>query len=238
MNENEQNFKEYNAIIHRLNELKIDKPEISRAQIQAATGVSASAVQQWYTRGKVKLENLKKIAELYGVSYRWLATGEGSREEGAEGEPPEGYCAVPLSSLEFAAGDGIEAPAWIEDGSAAPVYYRLDYLHALGGVPALCRRVKVAGDSMQPTINDGDTVLIEAQRETMPGAAPVIDGAIYAISIGQALRIKRLAKIKGGYLVTSDNELYPSETYTGEDLKDFRIYGRALELTRQLSKRS
>ena len=61
-----------------------------------------------------------------------------------------------------------------------------------------------------------------------------MDGRIYAISIGNDMKIKRLSKTKNGVIVRSDNPDYPDETYTGEECDSIRVYGRVAQLIRDV----
>ena len=81
---------------------------------------------------------------------------------------------------------------------------------------------------MEPTLNDGDTVLVVNQVER------IIDGAIYVFSVRNEMMIKRLYRRANGTIVIhSDNDdgRYVDEVMTPEDQERecFRIYGRAIE---------
>jgi len=57
--------------------------KLSQASLSRRLGVTASAVAQWEsTRGTTPgVDRLRKIALITGVSFEWLATGEGSAFE-------------------------------------------------------------------------------------------------------------------------------------------------------------
>ncbi len=80
--------------------------------------------------------------------------------------------------------------------------------------------LEATGDSMLPTISDGDLVLIDESDKTE------IDG-IFAYVQGDFARIKRLRFMMGGKIeIVSDNEIYSSETLSRSDLEQFHIIGR------------
>ncbi len=80
--------------------------------------------------------------------------------------------------------------------------------------------LEATGDSMLPTISDGDLVLIDESDKTE------IDG-IFAYVQGDFARIKRLRFMMGGKIeIVSDNEIYSSETLSKSDLEQFHIIGR------------
>lgn len=82
------------------------------------------------------------------------------------------------------------------------------------------------GQSMEPTINHCDSVLIDLRVNTFD---QVISGKIYAFIANKELRIKRLFKtINGGLRIVSDNNdktTFPDETLQPEELNAIQIKG-------------
>ena len=58
------------------------------------------------------------------------------------------------------------------------------------------------------------------------------DGHLYVLAIAGQLKIKRLASVKGGIEVRSDNPTYGTETYKGDELSQIKIFGKVLEISR------
>jgi transcriptional regulator with XRE-family HTH domain len=80
--------------------------------------------------------------------------------------------------------------------------------------------IRVFGDSMEPTLNDGCRVVIDAGTTKFNGSG------LYAIWDGSSLNIKRLQALSNGLLqLLSDNKNYPTET---TPLKDVVIKGRVI----------
>lgn len=79
------------------------------------------------------------------------------------------------------------------------------------------------GDSMAPTIRDGDTIHIDLGRKQIK------DGKIFAVCHGGLFKAKRLYNLPfGGIRVVSDNSTeFPEEHLTAEDIKEqeFEILG-------------
>ena len=65
--------------------------KLSQASLSRTLGVTASAVAQWESaRGTTPgIDRLRKIASITGVSFEWLATGEGSAFERRSRAAPE-----------------------------------------------------------------------------------------------------------------------------------------------------
>lgn len=85
-----------------------------------------------------------------------------------------------------------------------------------------------SGDSMHPTIRDGDTLMIDTNQQR-----PVSD-RVYAFSNGDSeLRVKRLAKrVDGMWLIRSDNSdpAYRDEPISPQDLDHLHIIGRVMKV--------
>lgn len=121
-------------------------------------------------------------------------------------ELPEGTVLVPVYRVRFAAGAGQECD-FIEEGE--PVAYQIAWFRQIGIHPKYAKRVKVAGDSMEPLLFEGDSVLVDTADND---PANIIDGKVYAIRYGGQLRIKRLSRRLDGTLVLdSENKKYKQE---------------------------
>lgn len=113
----------------------------------------------------------------------------------------DGFVAVPVYSVKVSAGHGAEVV------QEKPV----DWLHFKRAWIKTELRVSVSdlyllyveGDSMEPTLSEGDIVLIQRH-----GVGPLRDG-IHVLRMGNALHVKRVQFLPGGKLkVTSDNTAY------------------------------
>ena len=80
--------------------------------------------------------------------------------------------------------------------------------------------MQVRGDSMEPLLKDGDTVLVD-QSDT-----EVIDGRIYVVTLSDELRVKRVQKSFRGFILRSENTRYADIAVEGCDLDAFRVHGR------------
>lgn len=184
-----------------------------------------------------------KAAMFLDVSVEWLTSGKGKMSNSsnikvfAEGDtPPDNVVVIHEYRLVFGAhSDGIEpAPEWeiVEGGD--DYWCRLSFFQQRHLNPDHCKRAKVTGDSMEPFIYGGDTVLFSEVADPRPACVTICDGKIYVLSVDGKLKIKRLASIKDGILVRSDNPDYKPEDYTGDELSRLRIYGRVIEVSRSL----
>lgn len=87
----------------------------------------------------------------------------------------------------------------------------------------------VEGDSMEPTLEDGDLVLIDKGR-TQPRT-----GAIFAVCVGgDLLQIKRLEVIGELVRVIADNKNYPVAELPAEQV---HVIGQVIWFCRELVRR-
>lgn len=91
--------------------------------------------------------------------------------------------------------------------------------------PSNCKMLQVSGDSMQPTINDGDFVIVDTSN------IEIGDG-IYLIRNLSGLVVKRIQVKFDNIAVLSDNPLYqPVSASMGE----LQIIGRVIKILKILS---
>jgi phage repressor protein C with HTH and peptisase S24 domain len=83
------------------------------------------------------------------------------------------------------------------------------------------------GNSMEPEIHEGDTVLIDqSQRD-------IIAGGIYAVGVEDTVMVKRVEKRPGGLALLSDNHDYSPIVLRGEELETVRVIGKVIWLGRE-----
>ena len=83
--------------------------------------------------------------------------------------------------------------------------------------------IHVLGDSMEPTLSDGDEVLVDASDQ----GSRLRDG-IYVLRADDALVVKRVTLEPGGRKITisSDNSAYPS--WDDVDRSEIQVVGRVI----------
>lgn len=141
-------------------------------------------------------------------------TGQMGREHSRRRQMrPEDYCLVPLYDVRASAGSG----AWndVERVSKSLAFRREWIASDLRVNPEMLLLVYVAGDSMEPTLSDGDVAMVDrSQRElaSQPG--------VYVFLQEGALMIKRLQQLPGQrVLVISDNERFARYELSATDFE-------------------
>jgi phage repressor protein C with HTH and peptisase S24 domain len=175
------------------------------------------------------------MSEKYGASAEWLLSGEGPmwRRELVAAVRPDGreldrnvFDLVPMAEAKLSAGGGAVVLAEnVKDYYA----FRKDWLHKVAAETASLVLMRVVGESMHPTVCDGDTVMIDQARKS------IYDGNIYAMGQEDLVYIKRLQKLPGGRLhIISDNER-ESPPYEAR-ASEIRIIGQVIWYARELVK--
>lgn len=211
----DRKISEVGTRIRRARESLGEKPAVFATR----TGVSRDTLDR-YELGKQspKAEYLAKVAEACGVLEAWLLTGEGPMRRGEDGEGreprrrasylPEGrrlddeYVEIPLWNVAASGGAGIVAEGSGPAQVAKFLSFRRDWLASeLHAGPADLYLLYVDGDSMEPTLNPGDVILLRRPERLKDG--------IYVLRMGDVLHVKRLQFLPGGAVkVTSDNPVY------------------------------
>ncbi len=87
--------------------------------------------------------------------------------------------------------------------------------------------LRAQGDSMSPTIEDGDRMLIDERDRKLASRS-----GVFVIRMDGALMVKRVAKAGEGIVVTSDNADFPPIPLRAPD--EVEVLGRVVWLSRAL----
>jgi phage repressor protein C with HTH and peptisase S24 domain len=188
------------------------------AGLSRMLGRNAAYIQQYVRRGvpkRLREEERRKLARYFGIAEVLL----GGPPEEARGS--QGLVNVKRHPVMVSAGPG----AIVTEELGKP-YFAFDerWLKALTqSVPSNLSIVRVEGDSMAPTLNAGDDILVD-----LGDSSERLRDGIYVLRIDDALVVKRLALNPVGRRVTvqSDNPAYPD--WPDCTLKDVNPIGRVI----------
>ncbi len=195
------------------------------AGLSRLLGRNPAYVQQFIKRGsprRLSEEDRRRLARYFGVDEATLG-GEASAANDRAGP-----VIVPMLDVGASAGGGAAVDGERTRAHAAfdPAWLRKV---ASGGADKLSI-IRVEGDSMVPTLADGDEILVDRADAT----GRLRDG-IYVLRLDGALMVKRLAFNPAARTVTirSDNPAYPS--WEDCDPADVELVGRAVWVGRRLT---
>lgn len=203
----------------------------NRTELASAAEVTPASVTAWLNGAtkKIKGEVALKIARKYGISPDWLVNGTGMPEsepvsvfKGSVDDDP--LIEVPEYAVNFGCGPG-RLPEYEEEHTVIPRLYHKSWFDAYGLKPEHCVVVRAQGNSMEPKIYDGDSVLVD-----MSDKERISSGHVYAFMLDNELHIKRLyTNLKGDITIKSDNSEYPPETFArGTTEHNIQILGRVV----------
>lgn len=155
-----------------------------------------------------------KLAEACGVTLEWLLLGGVPSGKSPIVDPEEKTPIVDFLNydVQLSAGSGVYPS---REPIKKTVSIPRDILpkDVLEHEKYVCA-LTVKGDSMQPSLDDGDLVLIRTDVESIKS------GAIYAIRIDHSLLVKRLRlKANGNVEVVSDNPSYSTDELKASEIR-------------------
>lgn len=194
------------------------------AALSRLLGRNPAYIQQYMKRGsprRLAEDDRRLLARYFGVDESLLGGAARSMVE-------EGLVRIPRLDVHASAGPGaLDA----EEKRLGRIGFDAAWLRRLGlggGGSDRLSVIRVDGDSMTPTLSDGDDILVDRED----GAGRLRDG-IYVLRIEDALVVKRLAVGPGGRLsVRSDNDAYPGWPDVEPDSID--VVGRVVWVGRRI----
>lgn len=209
---------------------------LQHKDLVAATGASKGTVTNWINGVNNPTGNrLVQLAQVLKTTSSWLLTGN-STPEFTQVEPWDSN--TPLDD------DEVEIPFFKDFsfacGSGSINDFIFNEKRKLRMSKSTLRNLSItkdnavaataSGDSMSPTIQDGDTIHIDLGRKDIK------DGRIFVICLGGLNYAKRLYNLPfGGVRIVSDNsEEYPEINLTAEEkeTQQFQVIGWVWQIAR------
>lgn len=180
---------------------------------------------------------ITRLAEACGVSFQWLYEGIGPREPVVSKEGDEAtaetirvsvdendsgkFVGIRMLTRVIHAGvDGLDGDFEYDGGIALSL--PLDWVQAKRLDPSKLVALKVKGDSMYPTMRDGDVVIVNT-ADRLP-----LDGELFAVNHNHKPVVKRLEREGGIWHLASDNRAPAYSRRRVEE--DTEIVGRVVRM--------
>lgn len=187
------------------------------ASVSRLLGRNAAYIQQFIKRGtprRLAEDDRAKLAAYFAVPETLLG-GRGNQPElrkAGSGSAKRTVVMVPILSVGASAGPGAAV-----EGEAVDAGFGFDprWLRKLGADPRALSIIRVEGDSMAPTLGDGDDILVDSSD-----AASRLRDGIYVLRMDDMLMVKRIARAPGRGVVdvVSDNSQYPTHRAVSLDM--------------------
>ena len=211
----------FDSFIKRLREATIIT---SQASLAKTLSISRAAITQAKKNDSIPIKWITELSRLFNVNPDWLEKGTGSKVL-SQNIYHEIFLQVPKIKARLSAGGGsFETEPDIEE------YYsfRKDWL-SKKGIARDMVLMGIFGNSMEPELKEGDTVLIDQSQKA------VLAGAIYAVGFDDTIVVKRLEKRPKELVLLSENERYPMMRFRDEEMDSVRIIGKVIWVCREMN---
>ncbi len=201
---------------------------MSQAELARQSHVSQPTISDLEAGEQSGTKKAPELAHALKVDLNWLLTGRGEMEprpagkRGGDGD--ERHVFVPkVKGAVLSAGPG--KVSWEHEEVDHSHGFQRAWMRDKGLNPERCRIIQIAGDSMSPYLQDGDVVLVSL------GHREIRSGEVYAIAVGDELRVKRLhRRADGGLDIVSDNRSpqYPTEHIDARGVERVNVIGKVI----------
>jgi len=210
---------------------RMDNAGFSQSALARAIGVSQATIAKLATGNSTGSSHLHRIARVIGTTPEYLTGETNDPTEGALPLPSpqtltEQLDLVEVQEIDLKFGMGateLEIPV-----TTTVRHFSRDWLRQYTRAdPDKVYFAQGIGDSMVPTINDSDLLIIDSSEQMIRMA-----DKIWAVAFcGQGM-VKRLRQTRDGVLILSDNkEVAPPETAHDGEL---HILGRVVGIVRKM----
>jgi phage repressor protein C with HTH and peptisase S24 domain len=187
----------------------------SQSELAVALDVNRSAVSRAKSRDRVPEQWISRLCALFDLEPDWLRDGQSSLDRFVE---------VPVVVARLGAGGGSHV---VDVDVRGHMAFRSAWLHQKGQ-PRDMVLMQVIGDSMEPSIREGDYVLIDQSKKE------IYPGGIYALGLEDTIMVKQLDRRPDELVILSANSKYSPIILRGDELETVRIIGRVVGVWRDL----
>jgi phage repressor protein C with HTH and peptisase S24 domain len=214
-------IKQFDSFLKRLREATTIT---SQASLAKALGISRAAITQAKKNDSMPAKWITELSRLYNVNPDWLKKGSGQKIL-SQNSYHEIFLQVPKIKARLSAGGGsFETESEIKEFYS----FRKDWLSRKGKAKDMVL-MDIIGNSMEPELKEGDTVLIDQSQQA------ILAGAIYAVGLADTIVVKRLEKRPKKLVLLSENRSYPMMSFEGEEMNSVRIIGKVIWVCRELN---
>jgi phage repressor protein C with HTH and peptisase S24 domain len=194
--------------------------------------VSEGTVRNCLKGGMPGADIALRMADAAAVNLLWLISGRGVKEASAlsglsarHDQPLDdamlaNMIMVPRFDVQASAGHGSVGQA---ENVIDNIAFKSSWLRDRGINPSFASILEAKGDSMEPTIRDGDMLIVDRSISTVTG------NGIYIVIFGGNVLVKRINMRRDASLVLiSDNERYGEEVVPADEVPDVHIAARVM----------
>jgi phage repressor protein C with HTH and peptisase S24 domain len=216
------NYSNFDAIIERVFEVTGIE---SQTELARVLQINRSAVTQARKKGSVPDRWLLQLYRKFGLNPEWLESGDGRAFlRKSRNESVVEFKQIPKVMARLCTGDGS-----FESDADIQCYYAFqkDWLRQKGNLDSMVL-FDIFGNSMEPEIRNGDTVLIDQSQKA------ILAGAMYAVGIEDTIMVKRIEKRPNKLVLLSNHKDYLPVMLTREEANAVRIIGKVVWICREI----
>ena len=194
----------------------------SQTRLASTLGVNRSAITQAKRNDSIPDRWILHLSKIFGLNPDWIEKGIG--EKLIKIDDDTGFRKIPKVKARLSAGGGSFE---VGDEIEGLYSFRKDWLGSRGNSGNMVL-MDIFGNSMEPELKDGDTVLVDQSQKD------IMAGAIYAVGIDDTVMVKRLEKHPNKLVLLSDNRDYSPIYLQGDDMDTVRIIGKVIWICREI----
>lgn len=197
----------------------------SQKELAIGLGIHSSAISQAKRRDSIPQNWITQLSIKFDLNPEWIESGVGQKHLKNLHDSGTNFEVIPKVKARLSAGGGsFEVSPEIEG------YYSFqkEWLKKKGNSSNMVL-MDIFGNSMEPELRDGDTVLIDKSKKE------ILAGAIYAIGVDDTVMVKRVEKLPYKLVLLSENKGYSTIFLQGDEIKNVRILGKVIWICRELN---
>jgi phage repressor protein C with HTH and peptisase S24 domain len=190
----------------------------SQAELAKELGINRSGITHARNKNSIPEKWIVKLYRSFKFNPEWIETGVGPTFLNTESSNDVAYKQIPKVVARLSAGTGS-----FECGDEVSEYlsFQSSWLSRKGSAASMVA-MEVFGNSMEPVLREGDTVLIDQSQKD------IMAGAIYAVGVEDTILVKRLEKHPDKLVLNSDNTDFDPIFLEEDLLSKVSILGRVI----------
>lgn len=190
----------------------------SQSELATELEINRSGITHARNNNKIPDKWIVKLYRKFGFNPKWIESGIGNVFLHTQSDNDVEFKYIPKVAARLSAGTGS-----FDCGETVTDYlsFQTKWLAGKGSANNMVA-MEVFGQSMEPIIKEGDTVLIDQSQ------IDILAGAIYAVGVEDTILVKRLEKHPNKLVLCSDNKDYEPIYLEKDDTDQLRIIGKVI----------
>lgn len=195
----------------------------TQTDLASVLRINRSAITQARRKDSIPSKWILQLYRIYGFNPDWLENGTGETFLPVGQEKETKFKHIPKVIARLSAGGGS-----FEIGADIQGYYAFQtaWLRSKGN-PQHMVLMDIFGNSMEPELKDGDSVLIDESQKD------ILAGAVYAVGVDDTILVKRIEKHPNTLVLLSDNRDYAPIYLKAGECESVRIIGKVVWAARE-----